>query len=159
MSLTDHFLDVFSVTYFRELEYGCYFKLGDSNHCFVSNNYDQLPDDSSNLKKFFRSPLVFCEAEETIPHGGIHLRVDQGDILYLAGALRLANNGGVQIIGGSVTPLQSPKSDEEYFQITETLRTAARAESRVEVPKLSCCFELHILLFCSFGLLRPVGSS
>ena len=113
MSCRRSLCEVSTLQYFRELSYGCYFKLNSGNHFFVSKF-------RTTCNPPYKFPIFSCDRESAVQNGGQNLIVDKGEVIYVLGEFKLDEGAGIQLMGGKVHHNQA-FNEEEYAQLLADL--------------------------------------
>lgn len=110
---------VSQLEFYRELKYGLYFKLKNGDHYFVSKEI------IGNTDSQLQCPLVFCEDTSAIQNGGTNIKLDDGERIYVVGALQLEHDGGIQLLGGHhVTEILGMSTRDEYCTMVDVIQVA-----------------------------------
>ena len=101
MSCRRSLCEVSALQYFRELSYGCYFKLNSGNHFFVSKF-------RTTCNPPYKFPIISCDRESAVQNG--EFKLDEG--------------AEVQLMGGKVHHNQA-FNEEDYAQLLADLSAVA----------------------------------
>jgi len=112
-------LEVSALQFYRELTFGCYFKLTGGSHFFVSSTFVH-----HSIANPFIFPLIVCEPESAVQNDGEKLIVAPGETMHVLGEFKFDDNAGIQLKGGKVNHYQ-PLTVEEYEQLLVVLNDAS----------------------------------